>query len=51
MFIGLNDTTASNKIITPWSFVHFMVGIVMYRIKPDIYAGLAIHTIFIRVLK
>ena len=46
MFIGLSDTTASNKFITPWSFIHFMTGIVMYRIKPDIYTGLAIHTIY-----
>ena len=46
MLVGLKDTLASNKFITPWSFIHFMSGVVMYRLNPNIYLGLFLHTLY-----
>lgn len=46
MLVGFSDTVASSKFITPWSFIHFMSGVVMYRLKPDIYFGLFLHTLY-----
>ena len=46
MLLGWSDTLSSNKFITPWSFIHFMSGVVMYRIKPDMFFGLFVHTLY-----
>ena len=43
---GLHDSNKNPVMITPWIFMHFVVGVVVTRFIPDKGIGFSLHTIY-----
>lgn len=43
---ALRDSNKNPAIITPWIFMHFILGVIATRFIPDKNIGLILHTIY-----